>query len=144
MSELNRTASEVLIKYNVHACTDVTGFGLLGHMKEMSVASGCNVSVDYNKIPWIREVKNFATAGVIPGGTYNNLSFVESMVDFGNLPKTDRLLLCDAQTSGGLLISLPDSEAGKLIEELQSKGLKKSSVIASITGPGEGRIKVIR
>lgn len=142
MAELNRTASEVMLEFEVHACTDVTGFGLTGHLKEMSAGSQCNVTVDYMKIPWIREVKKLAAAGVIPGGTHNNLDFVADFVNFGNLPRTDRLLLCDAQTSGGLLIALPAKQAAELVNRLHSKGVKEAVIIGEFSVKGKGEISI--
>jgi selenide,water dikinase len=141
MAQLNKVAGETILSYNVHACTDVTGFGLLGHLSEMSMASECDVTVFYDKIPFMEDVKNLATAGVIPGGTYNNLDFVATRVDFGNLPRTDRLLLCDAQTSGGLLISIPEKQAYKLLQELTDKGLSPA-LIGEFTKTGKGIISI--
>ena len=127
----------------VHACTDVTGFGLLGHLKEMSEGSGCDVTIEYEKVPWIREVKNLAAAGFIPGGTHNNLGFVEHTVDFGNLPRTDRLLLCDAQTSGGLLIAVSRKDSAGLLQRLHSGGVADAAIIGKFTKQGKGHITVI-
>ncbi len=141
MAQLNKVAGETILSYNVHACTDVTGFGLLGHLSEMSMASECDVTVFYDKIPFMEDVKNLATAGVIPGGTYNNLDFVSNRVDFGTLPRTDRLLLCDAQTSGGLLISIPEKQAYKLLQELTDKGLFPA-LIGEFTKTGKGIISI--
>ncbi len=141
MAQLNKVAGETVLSYNVHACTDVTGFGLLGHLSEMSMASECDVTVFYDKIPFMEDVKNLATAGVIPGGTYNNLDFVSNRVDFGTLPRTDRLLLCDAQTSGGLLISIPEKQAYKLLQELTDKGLSPA-LIGEFTKTGKGIISI--
>jgi cysteine desulfurase NifS/selenium donor protein len=141
MAQLNKTAGETIMAYNVHACTDVTGFGLLGHLSEMSIASKCNVNIYYEKIPFIDGVKNLATAGIIPGGTYNNLDFVTGRVDFGNMSRTGKLMLCDAQTSGGLLISIPENQTEKLVRELTDKGVSPS-VIGRFTSKGEGTITV--
>ncbi len=142
MSQLNNVAGEIMLKYEVHACTDVTGFGLTGHLSEMSTASQCDINIYYDKIPFIGEVKDLATAGIIPGGTYNNLDFVSGRVDFGTLSRTDKLLLCDAQTSGGLLIALPEQQADKLVIELKNKGLSPS-VIGQFTQKGKGKIFVL-
>jgi len=142
MATLNKVPAEVMMSYDVHACTDVTGFGLLGHLKEMSVASKCDVQIDFDKVPFLREVKNLATAGVIPGGTYNNLEFVKEFVDFGNHPRTDQLLLCDAQTSGGLLIALPEKDAEKYLKKLQENGVSGAIVIGRFIEGTEGRIFV--
>lgn len=142
MATLNKIPSELMLRFKVHACTDVTGFGLLGHLKEMSTASQCDVEVRFCKVPWIREAQNLATAGVIPGGTYNNLDFVKPFVDFGDLPRTQQLLLCDAQTSGGLLVALTEKDAGNYLKELQNAGLKDAHIIGKFTGSGKGFIKI--
>lgn len=143
MATLNRTAAQLMRKYEVHACTDVTGFGLIGHLKEMTAGSACNAEVVYKNVPLLPEVKNLAVAGVIPGGSYNNLDFVAEMVDFGKLPRTDQLLLCDAQTSGGLLIALPEKQAEKLMSDLISSGIKEACIIGGFTSVGKGTISVV-
>jgi len=144
MSTLNKTAAEAASDFDVHACTDVTGFGLLGHLKEMASGSRCNVSIKYSDIPWIREAKNLAAAGVVPGGTFNNLDFVKAQVDFGNLSRTNQLLLCDAQTSGGLLFAVPKHEAKPLVAKLREAGIHDASIIGSFTGKGNGKMFVTR
>ena len=143
MAQLNKAAADVMKKYEVHACTDVTGFGLMGHLKEMTTGSECNASVWFDKVPFLPEVKNFAVAGVIPGGSYNNLDFVADFVNFGNLPRTDKLLLCDAQTSGGLLIAVPAEETDKLLSDLQSVGVREATVIGEFTSGGKGVITIL-
>ncbi len=143
MSELNKTAAEVMEKYEIHSCTDVTGFGLLGHLREMSKASRCNVNIVFNNIPLIREAKSLAAAGIIPGGTFNNLDFVKNDVDFGSMTRTNQLLLCDAQTSGGLLVVLSSSIAGAYVEELAGAGVSEAVIIGEFTESGNGRISVI-
>ncbi|MEN8118265.1 MAG: selenide, water dikinase SelD [Bacteroidota bacterium] len=142
MAQLNKTSASVMKNYNVNACTDVTGFGLMGHLKEMTTGSGCNAKIDYESIPFLPEVKNFAAAGVIPGGSFNNLDFVSNFVDFGNLPRTDRLLLCDAQTSGGLLIAIHADEAERLVDELRTNGINEAVIIGEFTIVGDGVITV--
>ncbi len=143
MSQLNKTAAEVMEKYEIHSCTDVTGFGLLGHLREMSKASRCNVNIVFNNIPFIREAKSLAAAGIIPGGTFNNLDFVKNDVDFGSMTRTNQLLLCDAQTSGGLLVVLNSSIAGAYIEELARAGVSEAVIIGEFTESGNGRISII-
>ncbi len=142
MTQLNKTAATLMRNYNVHACTDVTGFGLAGHLKEMTTASACDAEIWFEKLPFLPEVKNLAVAGVIPGGSYNNLDFVADFVDFGKLPRTDQLLVCDAQTSGGLLIALPADEADKLVVDLHENGIKEALVIGEFTAEGKGVIAV--
>lgn len=143
MSQLNKTASELMLKYRVHACTDVTGFGLLGHLREVSKSSACNVEIDFNALPFIREAKAMATAGVIPGGTFNNLEYVREDVDFGNHGRTNQLLLCDAQTSGGLMVALPKEDALLYLKELHDAGIPEAKIIGSFTDKGNGVIKII-
>jgi len=143
MSELNKTAAETMLNFKISACTDVTGFGLLGHLREMSKASGCDVELNFAEIPFIDGAKDFATAGIIPGGTYNNLDWLKGDVDFGKHSRTEQLLLCDAQTSGGLLISVPVKEADSLLNELKSAGLSQSSIIGSFTYKGDGTITIL-
>ncbi|HHH52345.1 MAG TPA: selenide, water dikinase SelD, partial [Bacteroidetes bacterium] len=142
MSTLNKIAAEKMLKYNIHACTDVTGFGLLGHLREMTLASRCNAEVFFDKIPFIREVKSLAAAGIIPGGTYNNLDFVKEDIDFGIRTKTEQLLLCDAQTSGGLLVALPKNEAKEYLEEIRTSGIENAEIIGGFTKGGNGKITI--
>jgi len=142
MSKLNKVASEIMLKYNVSACTDVTGFGLLGHLREVTLASKCNADVFFDRIPFIREVKAFATAGIIPGGTYNNLDYVKDDVDYGIRTKTEQLLLNDAQTSGGLLVSLPENDGKQYLEELKQAGIDNPTIIGAFTAKGKGKITI--
>ncbi len=142
MSQLNKTAAEIMLNYDVHACTDVTGFGLLGHLREMSKASKCDVNLFFDKIPFIEKAKDFATAGIIPGGTHNNLDYVKADINYGHHTRTNQLLLNDAQTSGGLLVALPEKDALKYLETLKSKGLKTATIIGKFSTIGEGKITV--
>ena len=143
MSQLNKTAAELMLKYDVHACTDVTGFGLLGHLREMSIASECNVKINFDNVPFIREAKALATAGVIPGGTFNNLENVAGDVDFGNHTRTNQLLLCDAQTSGGLLVALNKDQAQAYLNDLHKAGIAIAKIIGEFTEMGKGKITIV-
>ncbi len=143
MSQLNKLASECMLNFEVHACTDVTGFGLLGHLSEMSKSSACNVQLIFDNIPFFPETKNLAVAGIIPGGTFNNLEYVQDDVEFGTNTRTIRLLLCDAQTSGGLLIALPPEGASKFLNDLHEAGLSESAIIGKFTDLGNGKIIVV-
>ena len=136
MSTLNKVAAEVMEKYDVSACTDVTGFGLMGHLKEMVESSDVTAEIVFEAIPFLDTVKDLAAANVIPGGTYNNRDFVDSIVDFGNLSRTSQLLACDAQTSGGLLVCLPVEQAKLYVQELTDLGLENVTVIGNITRKG--------
>ncbi len=143
MATLNKIPAELMQNYEVHACTDVTGFGLLGHLREMSKGSACDVRVFFDKVPFLREVKNLAAAGIIPGGTYNNLDFVQQDVEFGTHTRTDRLLLSDAQTSGGLLIAMQASDAENYLADLNKSGLSAACVIGEFVAKGKGKINVL-
>jgi cysteine desulfurase NifS/selenium donor protein len=143
MATLNKVPAELMQSYEVHACTDVTGFGLLGHLREMSAGSACDVRVQYDKVPFLREVKNLAAAGIIPGGTYNNLDFVAEDVNYGSRPRTEQLLINDAQTSGGLLVAMKASDADDYVAELHVNGFEAATVIGDFTGEGGGKITIL-
>jgi selenide,water dikinase len=143
MAGLNRTAAEAMAAFPVNACTDVTGFGLLGHLREMTAGAGVNAEIDFSAVPFIPEARQMAEMDVIPGGTLNNLAYVSPHVDFTpSLSRIDQLLLADAQTSGGLLISLPEGPAEELLATLLEKGVRAAR-IGKLTQPGEGRISVV-
>ncbi len=142
MAELNKTAAETMLGFPVNACTDVTGFGLLGHLHEMTQAARVDARIDFQEVPFIDGARELAAMDIVPGGTLNNLSYVTPYVDFDpKLSKTDRILLADAQTSGGLLISLPENEADNLLEALQANGVSAAK-IGEMTARGSGRIKI--
>ena len=117
MATLNRAAGEVLIDHarSVHACTDVTGYGLLGHLLEMCQASKVSATLEFNTIPLIQGVYELAQKGFVPGGTKRNMDYVSSHVNFSKtLSKEQQYLLADAQTSGGLLISVAKDKVADL------------------------------
>ena len=117
----------------MNAATDVTGFGLLGHLLEMCEASGVSAKIDYSALPFLPSVKELAEKGIVPGGTKRNLKFVSDKVQFcEHLTDIDKLLLADAQTSGGLLISLPAEKAEKYISKFNELSDIKAVVIGEI------------
>ena len=131
MATLNKLAAEVMMEISANAATDVTGFGLLGHLSEMCEASSVSAKIDYSALPFFPSVKELAEKGTVPGGTKRNLDFVNNKVQFGeHLTDIDKLLLADAQTSGGLLIALPAEKTEKYI----SKFNKLSKIKAVIMG----------
>lgn len=142
MATLNKTAAEVMQEFRVHACTDITGFGLLGHLREMSKGSGKNISLSFSAVPFLDEVSELAAAGVVPGGTFNNLDHVKEHVDFGTLGRTRQLMLCDAQTSGGLLMVLPPESAEACLAALHRAGVQDAVIIGRCSGEGEGIISI--
>jgi selenium donor protein len=122
MASLNRTASEVMRKHGVHACTDVTGYGLLGHLREMAAASGVDARIHVAAVPILPGARELAEAGHVPGGTKRNLEDLAEFVDWDETDPITRTLLADAQTSGGLLIALPAEAAEGLVREMGTAG----------------------
>ena len=143
MAGLNRIASEAMLDVGVSACTDITGFGLLGHLHEMAVASGVDVTVACGEVPTIPEAWTLASAGAVPGGTLANLDHVEGRTTFSpEVSHVARLILADAQTSGGLLVCLPAHRAAHLLAELRRRGIAEAAVIGSVSAAGTGHISV--
>lgn len=120
MTTLNKGARDVMVKYRVHACTDVTGFSLLGHGLEMAQGSDMEIEIDTSAIDLIEEAKGFAEMGVLPAGMYRNRTFAEEWVDAGDVPLAIQDMLYDPQTSGGLLIAVDREDADAMYEELKS------------------------
>jgi len=143
MSTLNCRAAEVIEEYPVSACTDVTGFGLLGHLKEMSQSSKVNAVIYLESVPSIKDSWEFIIGNVVPGGTLNNMDYVADIVEWEeDISRSARIILCDAQTSGGLLIALPSKYADDLLRKLHSNGVTDAAYIGSFTEKGKGKIAV--
>lgn len=143
MAGLNRKAGEILLGFPVNACTDVTGFGLLGHLREMVRGSAVEATVVAGKVPIISQAWDYAAAGSIPGGTKNNLLYVEDCVKWDpNIAELMKVLLADAQTSGGLLVSLPEDAAVKLVAVMHEAGITEAAIIGKIS-EGEPVIRVM-
>ena len=125
MSSLNKAASEAMLRHGANACTDITGFGLLGHAAEMAEASGVSLQIKGQAVPLLPETMEMARMGLIPAGAYDNRKYLEGKILFhGELKPEEELALYDPQTSGGLLISIPESGAGVLVDELKGKGVQ--------------------
>ena len=138
MSSLNAGAARVMEKFPVNACTDITGFGLAGHLKEMAKGSGVQVSIDSGKVPVIPGVAEMAAAGAVPGGTLNNLEYASDITIWSDtVPEITRLILCDAQTSGGLLISLPEEHQQQFTRSLEDEESVTGIAIGRVTGAGK-------
>ncbi len=120
MTTLNKSARDCMVKYRVHACTDVTGFGLLGHLYEMTQGSDLTAFLDTSAIHIIQEALPFAEMGILPEGMYRNRSFAEQAVDAGDTPLAVQDVLYDPQTAGGLMISVHPEDADALYEELKT------------------------
>ena len=139
MARLNRDAAEVMKRFNVHACTDVTGFGLLGHLCEMVVDSGLGMRLFADTIPIYPEAREYAAMGLVPAGTYNNRTFREAFVDFDTkIDAVTRDILFDAQTSGGLVIVVDPTDTEALVAVLKAEGIEDAAVIGEvITAPAD-------
>lgn len=120
MSTLNKYAHDVLVKYSVHACTDVTGFALLGHSLEMAQGSNATIHLKVAGLPYHQEAYEMASMGFIPAGAYRNREFAQAHVKVvGDIPLPLQDICYDPQTSGGLLCALPEAEAAACLAELQ-------------------------
>ena len=142
MLRLNRDAADAMATVGVHAATDVTGFGLLGHLHYMARASGLAARVEVALVPFLPGAEVLADAGEVPGGTRSNERFLASRVRWpADLPAARQILLCDAQTSGGLLLAVPASGAASLMAALQAKRVA-GTVIGELTQGEAGSIVV--
>lgn len=143
MTTLNKSARDVMIKYKIHACTDVTGFSLMGHLLEMVQGSEVNVEIHTADIDLIEEAKSLAKMGVLPEGLYRNRSYAESYVDEGNTELYIQDMLFDPQTAGGLLIAVDETDADRFYEELKT-AVPSAQRIGVITPKTDGkRIKLV-
>ena len=137
MATLNKAAAEAMVAVGVSAATDITGFGLLGHALEMAQASGVKMVISASKVPLLKEALEFVRLGLVPEGDYENLRFCEKLVEIS--PEVTQelvFLLHDAQTSGGLLVSVPREKAKAFYQELLKKGVFEAAEIGYVeTGP---------
>jgi cysteine desulfurase len=144
MRRLNKDAAAAMEKTGANACTDVTGFGLLGHLREMAAGSGLDVDLEASCVPVLERARDLAAADVVPGGTLDNLEHVSRFVDWSpGLSRVDRLLLADAQTSGGLLIAVAPERTAALLAALQAGGVVEARRVGRFTRAGAGRIRVL-
>ncbi len=141
MAELNRIPALVMAEYEVHACTDITGFGLLGHLAEMVQGSGKSVIINSNNVPVLTEAIEFASMGLVPAGTHKNRQFRQCMVQASsNVSNVTNDIFFDPQTSGGLLICCSEDQAGALLADLKSRGLDQARNIGMVTSNSEEKI----
>ncbi|MFQ6112772.1 MAG: selenide, water dikinase SelD [bacterium] len=142
MTALNKAGAEAMQAIGVHACTDITGFGLLGHLLEMMQGSNTSAVIQASKVPFLTGVLELAASGMIPGGTRDNLDFTNPFVQYDEkISAIKRLLLNDAQTSGGLLISVPQGKAQSLMELLEEKGVKQATAVGKVSS--NSRVKIV-
>jgi selenide,water dikinase len=144
MAELNREAAGIMTNFDVSACTDVTGFGLLGHLAEMVLGSGTSAKIYSDQVPVIAEALEFAAMGLIPAGAYKNREFRESMIAFADTVGRSRQdVLVDPQTSGGLLISVNSQQAEALVAALKDAGIEDAAQIGEVLSIPEEKIWVV-
>jgi selenide,water dikinase len=143
MATLNKDAAEVMAEIGVNACTDITGFGLLGHAIEMAKASNICIRIYSDKVPVIPEALEFASIGMIPEGSHLNQKFCSQYLDIS--PELDPIIgdiLADAQTSGGLLISVPEEKSKQLLNGLIERNTPSASVIGEVLSEPKGIIQI--
>ncbi len=144
MSALNREAAEALDGLEVHAVTDITGFGLLGHGLEMAKASKAELTIYASRVPVLSWALEYAAMGLVPAGSHANRRFCENhlSIDSG-VDAVSADLLSDAQTSGGLFIAVAPKDAETLMNRLRDAGVKEAAIIGEVTGKDNGKIKVV-
>ncbi|BDD12322.1 selenide, water dikinase (plasmid) [Fulvitalea axinellae] len=145
MKLLNKKGAEIMAKHGAKAATDVTGFGLLGHAREIAKASDVSLIILTEEISFLPGAYELYDDGCIPGAAFRNLDYVKSDTEFG--PELDynlKMLCCDPQTSGGLLISIPSEKAHDLLSDLHASGIHdEASIIGEVVAPGQSRITLI-
>jgi selenide,water dikinase len=143
MTTLNGRAAELMRSVGAHACTDITGFGFIGHASEMVSASKVGMVIDFKAIPVFSEAVDYARMGLIPGGSYSNRKYFSCRVEADSgVPSSTIDLLYDPQTSGGLLISLPPKEAERLVEMLRKGEETDSAIVGEIVEDPHGKIRI--
>jgi selenide,water dikinase len=143
MAALNRAAAEALEGLEVHAVTDITGFGLLGHGLEMARASQVELTIFAGRVPVLSWAREYAAMGLVPGGSHANRRFCEKHLTLD--PGVDPVmadLLSDAQTSGGLFIAVAPHHGGELLSRLKERGVLEAAIMGEVGGTGAGRIRV--
>ncbi len=143
MTTLNRTAAEVAGKFQVHAATDITGFGLVGHGREVALASNAGLRIEARKVPLLEGAMDCVRAGFIPGGLKANREFAECNVAYeGAVPDEIKTLLFDPQTAGGLLLSVAAEESERLVRGLKERGVAAEE-IGEVTAQGKPIIRIV-
>jgi selenide,water dikinase len=144
MSTLNRKAAELMAEVEVHACTDVTGFGLLGHACEMIKGEDVGMVIYPSEVPILPKTEEYAMMGLIPAGTIRNRDYSLHMIDrSAGITDEKLLILFDAQTSGGLLISMPKLQAPVLLEKLHQQGITDAAIVGEVVEQPKGKIMLV-
>jgi selenide,water dikinase len=143
MTTLNRTAGETFSQAG--ALTDITGFGLLGHLRNVVAASNVGARIFFDRVPILPAAVEYVNAGIYPGGTNANHKFLNDWVRYADdITKQEQLLLCDAQTSGGLLAAITAKDADAAVASLRAQGLKETAIVGQIESENPGRIALHR
>ncbi len=143
MASLNNKASELMQEAGVHACTDITGFGLLGHTVQLAQNSRIGINIDASSVPFFPEASEFAKQGLCPGGLHRNREFYSPCTKIDSKLRTHMQdILFDPQTSGGLLISLAPREAEELLDKLRQAGVAEAAIIGEVISKPKGIITV--
>ncbi|VUZ85684.1 segregation protein B [Candidatus Methylomirabilis lanthanidiphila] len=143
MATLNKGASEAMVAVGAHACTDVTGFGLLGHLREMTAGSKTGARISLSKVPVLSEAWDLVQEGICPGGTKRNYESLQGAIVWNpEIRNESQLILCDAQTSGGLLIAVPKDRTTALMQRLRERETPAAALIGEIIEDPDGRIWV--
>jgi selenide,water dikinase len=143
MTTLNRNASEVVLAVGVHACTDITGFGLVGHLAEMIEKGNFGIEIEYSSVPLFSRTEEFAKMGINPPGSQRNRKFRGDMVEvITELPDWKLWILFDAQTSGGLVFSVSPQKAELLLKKLHKKGIKEAAIIGKVVKDPKRKIVI--
>jgi selenide,water dikinase len=143
MATLNRKAAEIMSAYSVNGCTDVTGFGLLGHALEMAAASKVKITIFAQNVPLLPEVLDSVRTGLVPEGSFSNRNFCAHLIrQPGPIDPILLDILADAQTSGGLLISLPEHQASALLDDLKTGGVPDAAIIGLAIDADTGTIEL--
>ena len=145
MTTLNRQAAELMMQMpEIHACTDVTGFGLLGHACEMIEGSDVGLKIDASAVPFFDGVRELVETGFVPGGLYRNKDFRMPMIDVKpTCPEWLLEILFDPQTSGGLLFALPAGDAEILVKKMRDAGIGDAAVVGEVIAEPKGKIVVV-
>jgi selenide,water dikinase len=143
MARLNKEAARAMASFDVHGCTDITGFGLAGHAAEMAGAAVLSFRLYYSQIPFLPGTQEYALTGLVPAGAYCNRDHFGKTTSFSSrVPDAERILLFDPQTSGGLLIALPPREGEALLKALRGRGVTEAALIGAVAPKEEKTIIV--
>jgi selenide,water dikinase len=143
MARLNDKAAEAMALCHVHACTDITGFGLMGHSSEMARGSGLSFRLHYSRIPLLPGAREYSAMGMVPAGAYCNQTHFSPKISFADaVPELERIILFDPQTSGGLLIALPPEEGEKLLGLCRQRGITEAALVGEVVPPEKSLITI--